>query len=221
MTERIPLFPLGSVLFPGLLLPLHIFEDRYRRLVQDLLDQPEDQRRFGVVAITLGHEVGTGAVQETAEVGCIAEVRQVEPYDDGRYDIVTTGTTRFRLEAVDDSLPYLQAEATPLPEEPGDDAGAYVAGVTTLFQRYCGLLRSLGARVQVPEELPDEPVQLSYLVGAAVILDRQEKQRLLAATDGAARLRYELGLLWREISVLQSMPALPASELLSTEFSRN
>lgn len=221
MTERLPLFPLGSVLFPGLVLPLHIFEERYRRLVRDLLELPEGQRRFGVVAITQGHEVGAQALKETAGVGCVAEVRQVEPYDDGRYDIVTNGTTRFRLESIDDTGPYLQAEVAPLPDEEGAGAAAYVPGVTKLFQRYCELLQSLGASVQGPDELPDEPVHLSYLVAAAVILDRRERQRLLEATDGATRLHEELSMLRREISLLRNFPALPASELLTTEFSNN
>lgn len=221
MTERLPLFPLSSVLFPGLMLPLHIFEERYCRLVRDLLEQAEENQRFGVVMITRGHEVGAEAAQETAGIGCVAEIRQVDSDDEGHYDIVATGAGRFTIDAFDNSLPYLQADVTPLDEEEGEQAGAYVTGVSTLFQRYCGLLRSLGASVEGPDELPDEPVQLSYLVAAAVILDRHERQQLLEANDGARRLRQELGLLWREISVLQSIPALPASELLSTEFSVN
>lgn len=221
MDKRVPLFPLGSVLFPGLVLPLHIFEERYRQLVRDLLDRPEEERQFGVVAITQSHEVDPQAVKETAEIGCMAEVRQVESYDDGRFDIVTTGTSRFRVKSVDDSLAYLQADVALLSEEEGHGAGAYVPGVLTLFNRYCRLLRSLGASVQGPDELPEEPVHLSYLVAAAVILDRHERQRLLEVDDSAVRLRHELGLLWREISVLQHFPALPASELLSTQFSSN
>lgn len=221
MSERLPLFPLGSVLFPGLLLPLHIFEDRYRRLVHDLLERPEEERRFGVVAITEGHEVGADALKETAAVGCVAELRDVETYDDGRYDIVTTGTTRFRVESVDDSQPYLQADVTALPEDEGDASGAYVPGVAKLFQRYCELLRSLGASVRGPDELPHEPVHLSYLVAAAAILDRHERQRLLEAGDATERLRDVLGLLRREISLLRAFQALPGSELLSTEFSNN
>lgn len=221
MDKRVPLFPVGSVLFPGLVLPLHIFEERYRQLVRDLLDRPEEERQFGVVAITQGHEVDAQALTKTADVGCMAEVRQVESYDDGRFDLVTTGTTRFRVESIDDSMAYLQADVAWLSEEEGDGAGAYIPGVLTLFERYCRLLRTLGASVEGPEELPDEPVHLSYLVAAAVILDRHERQRLLETEDSAVRLRHELGLLWREISVLQRFPALPASELLSTRFSSN
>lgn len=221
MDKRVPIFPLESVLFPGLVLPLHIFEERYRQLVRDLLDRPEEERQFGVVATTRGHEVGPQALEQAADIGCMAAVRQVEAYDDGRFDIVTTGTTRFRVEAVDDSMAYPQADVALLSEEEGHGAGAFVPGVLTLFDRYCRLLRALGASVQGPDELPDEPVHLSYLVAAAVILDRHERQRLLEVDESAARLRQELRLLWREISLLQRLPALPASELLSTEFSSN
>ena len=92
VTTRIPLFPLGTVLYPGLMLPLHIFEDRYRQLVRELVDAPEGaSRRFGVVAIREGREVGSDGIKALHDIGCMAELRQVEQYEDGRYDIVTTG----------------------------------------------------------------------------------------------------------------------------------
>jgi len=84
MPEMLPLFPLGAVLYPGMLLPLNIFEERYRQLVRDLLDQPEP-REFGVIAIRHGRETGIDGVSDLYEVGCTAEVRQVEEHEDGRY----------------------------------------------------------------------------------------------------------------------------------------
>lgn len=221
MSESLPLFPLGSVPFPGLVLPLHVFEERYRTLVADLLARPEEDRRFGVVAILVGHEVGTGSAQRVADVGCVVEVREVESHEDGRYDLVATGTQRFRVETVDYSGAYPRADATLLDEREGEEAGAYVPGVCALFRRYCALLRSHGASVREPSELPDDPIQLSYLVGAAVILDLAERQRLLEAGDGQARLQHELVLLWREISVLRGLPSLPAYDFLSKEVSPN
>lgn len=209
------------MLFPGLVLPLHIFEERYRQLVRDLLDRPEDDRRFGVVSITLGHEVGAEVAPHTAEIGCVATVREVEPSDDGRYDIVATGGERFQLGPLDDSLPYLQAEVTSLPDEPGEQPGAYAPGVKRLFDRYCELLRGVGASVRAPDEIPDDPTHLSYLVGAAVLLGRQQRQELLEAPDVATRLREELRLLRREISVMRGLPTLPAYDLLSKDFSSN
>src|SRR5580658_10745544 len=118
MAEMLPLFPLGAVLYPGMLLPLHIFEERYRQLVRDLLERPEP-RRFGVIAIRKGRETGIDGVHSLNEKGCTATVRRVDELEDGRFDLITAGTQRFRLLALDQPLPYLQGE-TGLP--PGDAA---------------------------------------------------------------------------------------------------
>ena len=85
------------MLYPGVMLPLHIFEDRYRRLVRDLLDMQDGTRLFGVVAIKAGREVGTEGITALHEIGCTAELRYAEAYEDGRFDIIVTGMTRFRL----------------------------------------------------------------------------------------------------------------------------
>ena len=211
--ERLPLFPLGTVLFPGVVLPLHVFEERYRQLVRELLERPEEERRFGVVAITLGHEVGRGAVKDMAEVGCVAELRQSQAYEDGRYDIITTGGDRFRILSVDSSRPYLQADVTVLPEETGENAEVLAGWVNVLFRVYRERLGSLSGTGGQPRELSDDPVRLSYLVAASLVVDRPEKQELLEAKDAATRLRLEVALLRREAAVLRVLPSLPASDL--------
>lgn len=220
MTERLPIFPLGAVLFPGLVLPLHVFEERYRLLMRDLL-ATEEPHRFGVVSIELGHEVGPGAARRLAAVGCTAEVRDVQEHDDGRYDVVTTGGTRFRVEDVDDSRDYLQADVTMLPEEDGPGAAAAVAPVTGQFRRYCEQLVAHGAEITNLDELPAEPLALSYLVAASLVLDRSDKQRLLRADHAAARLRLEYDLLKRENLLLQTFPTVPASDFLGGGVSPN
>jgi Lon protease-like protein len=121
VAEPLPLFPLGhTVLFPGVVLPLHVFEERYRELVRTLVELPEGaRRRFGVVAIRQGWEVGEDAVSALHDVGCAAELRRVSRYPDGRYDIVTVGTDRFRLRSIDrESRPYLVGSVEWLPAEP-------------------------------------------------------------------------------------------------------
>src|SRR5215831_1311915 len=102
MTRMLPLFPLGSVLYPGLLLPMHIFEERYRKLVQDLLAEPEP-RRFGVIAIREGRETGADGVSALYDIGCTATVRQMTEQEDGRFYLITVGTQQFRLAEVDRS----------------------------------------------------------------------------------------------------------------------
>src|SRR5450755_3226061 len=123
MSELLPLFPLGTVLYPGLLMPLHIFEDRYRQLVGDLLARPEP-RQFGVIAIRQGRETGVDGVSALYEIGCVATLRQVTEHDDGRFDVMTVGTQRFRLLELDESRPYLQGHVDLIAEESGDEAAA-------------------------------------------------------------------------------------------------
>jgi Lon protease-like protein len=226
VTHRLPLFPLGTVLYPGLMLPLHIFEERYRALVRDLVALPEGApRRFGVVAIRQGHETGVDGARALHEIGCTAELRQVESYDDGRFDIVGVGSTRFRLDSagdLDESLPYLQGEVDFLEERSGEEAAVLAAGVGALFAAYRdGLLAARGESAQEALELPDDPSVLSYLVAAAMILDVPDKQRLLAAEDVATRLREEVGLLRREAAMLRMLPSLPAVDLLRSPHGAN
>jgi uncharacterized protein len=217
---RLPLFPLGTVLFPGLLLPLHVFEDRYRALVRDLVDAPEEARGFGVVAIREGREVGDGGIRSLHPVGCLADLRQVEPHPDGRFDIVATGARRFRIDSVDaTSQPYLQADVEFLDEPDGDAADVLARTVAMLWGAYRQALT--GRRPEDTDELPDEPVVLSYLVAAATILELSDKQRLLEEPDTTSRLRRELSILRREAIVLRLLPSLPAVELTRAAVSPN
>src|SRR5258708_9175033 len=105
MTETLPLFPLGTVLYPGLVLPLHVFEDRYKQLVRDLLNEPEP-RRFRVIPIRVGRETGIGGVSALHEVRRTATVRQVVDADHRQYDLVTDGPDRVRRHHLDESRPY-------------------------------------------------------------------------------------------------------------------
>ena len=217
-----PLFPLGTVLFPGLVLPLHIFEERYRQLVRDLLGKPEP-REFGVIAIRHGRETGIDGVSDLYEVGCTAEIRQVEESEDGRYGLVTVGGRRFRLLAVAGSAPYLEGDVELLADEAGDGAAAALAvgPVQQAFLDYLGALADQRqATFEVPE-LPDEPVLLSYLVAAAIVVDMADKQRLLAAPDAARRLAAVRELLTRETRILRAVPTTPAPELRYAPYSPN
>ncbi len=151
----LPLFPLGSVLYPGLVLPLHIFEERYRQLVADLVAGPEP-RQFGVIAIRHGRETGINAVSALYAIGCTAVVQRIDRHDDGQYDLITVGAERFKLlglrDADDETAPadpgaradrgdpgdlgnrgkagtqgrYLSADVQLLPDEIGDEAEAAV-----------------------------------------------------------------------------------------------
>src|SRR5215472_17359376 len=180
MSQTMPLFPLGTVLYPWLVLPLHIFEERYRQLVSDLLNGPEP-REFGVIAIRKGRETGVDGISALYEIGCTARLREVMRHDDGRFELVTVGVQRFRLTDLDHSRPYLSGEIELLAEETGDEAAAAqaVQVVQRTFREYFDALANHGAaQVSVPD-LPDEPVLLSYLVAASMIVDLSDRQILL------------------------------------------
>ena len=207
-TEQLALFPLGMVLLPGLLLPLQIFEPRYRQLVGELLEQPEDEvRQFGVVAIRQGREVGPERPQ-LYEVGCTAVLRRAQRLPDGRYSLVTVGERRFVIRSVDtESRPYLLAQVTYLADAPGEPrpVAALVSSVQGLLKDYTAKLAENKAfDIQLPD-LPDDPVTLSYLVAAAVVPDIGQRQGLLEAPDALSRLRAEQVMLRRELGLLSSI----------------
>lgn len=225
MTEPLPLFPLGTVLFPGMVLPLNIFEERYRRLVQDLLALPEP-RRFGVIAIREGRETGVDGVTSLYDVGCVAELRDAQPHDDndGGYDLVTVGTERFRLGEIDRSAEYLVADVDLIAEdddEKTDAAALSVPAAQVAFRGYLDALVAQGGAVVEIHDLPDEPVLLSYVIAAAMIIELPQRQALLAAPDAAARLDVERKLLASEAAMLRATTSRPAPDLRYSPYSPN
>jgi Lon protease-like protein len=230
MTVRLPLFPLGTVLFPGLVLPLHIFEERYRTLVRELREPPSGApATFGVVAIERGWETamlappspaaekanGEGGPASTDrltlhDVGCSAEIRQITEHTDGRFDLVTVGRRRFRMvDVYPDQAPYLVGEVEWIAEPEVDSAATepVMPGLLDAFQRYLEVIRTDGRTGG--EQLPDDPTVLSYVIAATAVLTVDDRQRLLAAPDTLARLRLERRLLGRELGLLRQVRALP------------
>ncbi|MCU1692703.1 MAG: peptidase lon domain protein [Frankiales bacterium] len=221
--ERLPLFPLGLVLFPGLVLPLHVFEERYRVLVRELLDKPEQDRRFGVVAIREGREVGEDGVRALHAVGCVARLQEADEHPDGRFDVLTVGAERFRLRGLDTTRPYLTGEVELLPDDAGDPSEGTVLrdAVGSAFAAYLEALRKAGAEELGDVQVPRDPRTASYLVAATVLLDLEERQSLLAVPDAVDRLRRELRLLRREAGLLQALSSVPAPELTRGPLSLN
>ncbi|MEU3076688.1 LON peptidase substrate-binding domain-containing protein [Streptomyces laurentii] len=243
-TARLPLFPLNAVLFPGLVLPLNVFEERYRALMRELLRTDESEpRRFVVVAIRDGRETaptalglpdqtklsekGPGAgfgpdpFRSFHEVGCVADAVSIRERPDGGFDVMATGTTRVRLLSVDATGPFLTAEIEDVPEEQGDEAGPLAEGVLRAFRTYQKRLAGARERSLTTSELPDDPSVVSYLVAAATVLDTPAKQRLLQAPDTSSRLREELALLRAETAMLRHLPSLPAVDLTHAPTSPN
>ena len=163
----IPLFPLHTVLCPGIVVPLHVFEERYRALTRHCLDRGTP---FGVVLIRDGREVGDQRVMALAGVGAFAEIRRAGRYPDGRYDLLAAGTGRFTIESVDSGTePYLVAEVTPLEDEVGDEPRAerLAASAVRRFVRYLDLMRArdgetaevLDLRVELDTTDPDDDAE--------------------------------------------------------------
>jgi Lon protease-like protein len=213
---RMPVFPLNVVLVPGLLLPLHIFELRYREMVDQLLAQPESGgREFGIIGIRDGRSVEVDGQQALYDVGVVASLRGVEALDDGRYNIVTSGTRRFRLHALDDSRPLLRAEIELLEDLDGPEDVVLAAAVRSAFDRYRMLL---GARLLITseapaEQLPSDPGALAYLVTAAMVLPNGERQQLLAAPSTLQRLSLARRLLTRECALIEHLASVPSTDL--------
>jgi uncharacterized protein len=213
---ELPLFPLSTVLYPGLPIPLHVFEERYREMFGRILD---GDRRFGVVAIVHGHEVGGSAVYHP--VGCIAEVRDVRRYPDGRLDVVARGERRFRIDGVAQAAPYIVAEVATLGESKGRSASERIVPVTRLFNRYVTTLLEIAGEDEIEQvDLPDDPVAASYLVAAGLQVDLPDKQNLLAVPSAAERLGTEAALLRRELSLLEHL-GIAGPARLTVSFSLN
>lgn len=229
MDSPLPLFPLTTALVPGLVLPLHIFEPRYRLMVEELLAKPEDDREFGIVAVR-DRPAGNSGTNESRDqvypVGVTAHLRQAERLDDGRYDIVSIGARRFQIIEIDASAPLWRARVEFLPEPDVDHTDPRVRGIvaraTAMFDTYRSVL---GGRLQEEpdgdEHVPTDPTVLSYLITAALIIDAGTRQELLAAPDAMTRLQEGMRILGRETALISALGAVPAIDLLNSNNSVN
>jgi uncharacterized protein len=191
------------VLFPGATLNIHVFEERYRRMIAECLDANE---AFGVVLIREGREAGDPDVLPH-EVGTTAEISEVTPLPAGRYAISTTGGRRFRIVRIVSREPYLTADVQFI-EDGGDDAEARASDLTHRvlreFREYVKLLVAFSGNA-ADVEIPHDPVDASYAVGDALQVADALKQRLLELRTAEARLAAELGFLRRLLPQLRSL----------------
>lgn len=197
MPETLPMFPLGTVLLPGMVLPLHVFEPRYRELVTDVL---ASDRRFGVVLIERGHEVGGHDSRTT--VGTIAEVVRAEEMDDGRWVLIAVGTDRIRVDEWLPDDPYPCALVSGWPDGDADVEPDLLADVGQKLQRVLALAAELGE--DVPDvDLATDPLKGSYQAVILSPLGPQDTQHLLAQPDGQERLARLADLLDDQEQVLR------------------
>lgn len=186
--STLPMFPLGSVLLPGEVLPLHVFEPRYRALVRHCLaaDVPE----FGVVLIERGSEVGGGDVRRT--VGTVARVLHVEGAPDGRYAVVAAGTRRIRVVQWLPDQPYPAALVEDWPDVDDGETPALAPSIDAVLRhirKVVAMASELGDPVQPPDrEVPLDPVDATYQLVGMAPLGPADRYDLLAEAGPAARL---------------------------------
>ncbi len=221
-SEVIALFPLSHVLLPGLPLPLHIFEQRYRDLIADVTAGP-GPAAFGVVALRTGTEALTphtrDAGPDVEQVGTLAEIIELVPHPNGTYDLLSVGSRRFEIRnLLLEGTAYLRAEVDFLDERDGDLADVDVTRARDLFAVYDAALTRLAGR-RGGDDLPTDANQLSYQLAARLPLAPAERQTLLCDPSAARRLHREAALLRRELALLQrtrTVAVAPAALRLAT-----
>jgi Lon protease-like protein len=203
---ELPIFPLKTVLFPGMPLPLHIFEERYKQMIGRCL---EGDRAFGVTLLKSGREVGGPATPY--EIGTIARIVRAVKFDDGRYDLRTRGASRYHILDSRYESGYLTARVELLDEDEEDltRLAALRATVEDHFEQYFAELAEITGTKLDELSLPDDPTATSYFVAHYLPVYAWEKQRLLEATSSDLRLQEELRLLRRERGMIREFGALP------------
>ena len=222
-TGLLPMFPLGSVLFPGTSVPLRVFEDRYTALVRHLLEVADPaERLFGSVAIREGYEVGEHGAQSLYRVGVRLQLTEAEPHDDGTFAIEAVARDRFRLDGLDTSGPFPAGHVRLVPDGPvtGPEVDEAAAEARAVFTAYRAALTSF-REDPVGGALPDDAEWLGWLLSAAAPLPMAEQQSLLEADGTADRLRSVTALLRAELKAMNVVPSLPATDLARTRWSPN
>ena len=185
--EEIAVFPLATVLFPGALLPLHIFEDRYKQMMQYAID---NGGMFGL-AYRSDAAIGRETPPEIGSVGCVAKINAVVPLEGGRMNIISTGLIRYKVVGLRQATPFVVAriEAVTDDLEPGDDLNRIFGDIVEMCRRFLEAAQALDEpNAPVNQELPEEPEAFSLLVASALPIDNDAKQTLLEMTSTRLRL---------------------------------
>ena len=204
LENDLPLFPLNAVLFPQARMPLHIFEPRYREMMNRCL---EEELAFGVLLIKEGDEVGGPATPH--EIGTLARIVDVARLEDGRMNIIVAGVTRFKLREQHTDRAYLTGRIQLLPDENVNLKKVERVAQRTgeLFEKYAAVVRSIAAVDEDAEkeelDLPKDPTVLSYAIAAGLPISMSDKQTLLATPTTLQRLRREAAYLERELELLR------------------
>jgi len=215
------MFPLNAVLFPGVSLPLHVFEDRYRALIHHLLRMEDTAERvFGSVAIREGYEVGDQGAQSLYRVGVVLQLTQVESNADGSFDVVAVARGRLRMDRLDPSGLFPVAEVAELGEPQVDVPEEVTDRARATFTAYRAAVQEF-REDPFSGALPRDPEYLAWTLSATAPLPMSERQALLEAPDARERLEMVTRLLRAELRAMNVIPSLPATEVARTRWSPN
>lgn len=221
MADPLPMFPLNAVLFPGVSVPLTVFEDRYRAMVHHLL-RVEDpaERLFGSVGIREGYEVGDHGSQSLYRVGVRCQLTEVEANPDGTFEVVAVGQERIQLDRLETSGPFPVGHVTEHPDPEVVVVESILERARVAFTAYRAALADIRADPYTGT-LPRDATWLSWTLAAVAPLPMQERQALLEAEDAAVRLVMVTDLLRSELRAMNVIPSLPATEVARTRWSPN
>ncbi len=202
---ELPLFPLNTVLFPGMPLPLQIFEERYKEMIALCL---RERRPFGVVLIDEG-TAEHGPLAKPHDIGCTAEITRAQPLDDeGRMLIMSVGQARFRIVSLNYDRPYLvgMVEEAPVQFDSSDLEATLTEQLYPLVVEYLKAMAEIGRVAFDVSQVPHKPEPLAFLAASVIQLAPAEKQALLETENAAGLLRLLLAFYRREVPLLKRMP---------------
>jgi Lon protease-like protein len=201
-SREMPLFPLNTVLFPGMPLYLHIFEPRYKLMIGECI---RESRPFGVVLISNGSEVSPNV--EIHSIGTAAHITHVKPLNQGEMNIASIGQTRFRILSTHNRYAYLSAivEDFPLADQEDVRVTPIVRRLAPMVKSYLNIFAALGEVEFKMERLPDNPEALAYLTAVVLNIPTADKQRILEMPSLAEMLGAEYSLIRREALILKHM----------------
>jgi Lon protease-like protein len=215
------MFPLNTVVFPGMTVPLHVFEDRYRALVHHLLRVAEPADRvFGTVAIREGYEVGDHGAQSVYRVGCVLQLTEAEARPDGSFDVVAVGRDRILLDHMERGELFPTGIADVVIEPRVDVPQDVQDRARAVFTAYRAAIAELQGD-PFSGTLPRDPDYLAWTLSALSPLPMAERQSLLEAPDAEARLVLVTQLLREELRAINVIPSLPATQVARTAWSPN
>lgn len=185
--EKLPIFPLATVLFPGAILPLHIFEERYKMMMRYAIENG------GVFGLSYRNDafIGRETAPEVGSIGCIAKINAVVPLEEGKMNIISTGMVRYKVVAIIQAAPYPLARVEPLADdlEPGADLNQIFDDMVDVCKQFLEAAQTLNeVNAPISQDLPEDPEDFSLLVSSALPIDNHLKQALLEMTSTRLRL---------------------------------